>query len=53
MLIGDTQIALFLEKDFYNALGENKTIETLVIDFRDAKGLNFSRNNAQFVVQLA
>lgn len=53
MLIGDTEIAKFLAGDFYNALGENKTIETLVIDYPDATHLNKSRHDPTLLSLLA
>ena len=53
MLIGNTEIAKYLVKDFYNALGENKTIETLVIDYPDATHLNKSQHDAALLALLA
>lgn len=53
LLIGNTEISKFLTKDFYNALGENKTIETLVIDYPDATHLNKSRHDGTLLTYLS
>lgn len=53
LLIGNTEVAKYLTKDFYNALGENKTIETLVIDYPDSTHLNKSKHDSLLLTKLA